>query len=138
MSGLEIPSLVFGILPILVEAVKSYSTVANSLHTFRHYSKEVRTIKIQFRCHQGIFMNECRLLLCLIEDEGGAKDMLDDGTDRRWTSKQLNDQLNEALKDNFDLCRRIVEASKEVVDGMSEELKKFDILVEKRSQVCAP
>ncbi|KAF2792303.1 hypothetical protein K505DRAFT_55457 [Melanomma pulvis-pyrius CBS 109.77] len=130
MSGFEIVGVVFGVLPILIEAIKAYSDVASSFHTFRHYSKEVRTVQIQFKCHHGIFINECRLLLSLIEDERGAKDMLDDGSDHRWTSKQMNDKLNEVLKDNFDLCRSIIEASKEIVDGIREDLKTFDVLVE--------
>lgn len=138
MSGFEIVGVVFGVLPILIEAVKVYSDVASSFHTFRHYSKEVRTVQIQFKCHHGIFINECRLLLSLIEDERGAKDMLDDGADQRWTSKQMNDKLNEVLKDNFDLCRSIIEASKEIVDGIREDLKTFDVLVEGKDKVCAP
>ncbi|KAF2708357.1 hypothetical protein K504DRAFT_382260 [Pleomassaria siparia CBS 279.74] len=134
MSGLEIAGAVFGILSILVEVVKSYSKVAGALHTFRHYSKEVKSVRIQFRCHEGIFLNECRLLLRLVEDERGVKDMLDDDTDDRWSSKELNDKLNEVLKDSFGLCRDIIEASREIADKMREELKQFDILVEGKEQ----
>jgi hypothetical protein len=137
MSGLEIAGVVFGVLPILIQAVKAYSGVASSFRTFRHYSKEVRTVQVQFRCHHGIFLNECHLLLRLIEDERGAKNMLEDGTDQRWTNKQLNDKLNEILKDNFNLCRSIIEATRDSVEEMREELKKFDVvLVAEQSQVC--
>ena len=64
--------------------------------------------------------------------------MLEDGEDYRWKSKQANDKLNEILKDNFDLCRSIIEASREVVDELKVELQKFNILVEGKDKVGAP
>lgn len=137
MSGFEVVSVVFGVLPVLIEAVKAYSSVSESLHTFRHYSKEIKAIRVQFKVHHGIFLNEGRLLLRLVGDERAAKDMLDDAADTRWKSKELNDRFNTALKDNFELCRSIIEASKDIADGLIEELRKFDILVERKAQVRA-
>ncbi|KAF1851953.1 uncharacterized protein K460DRAFT_373841 [Cucurbitaria berberidis CBS 394.84] len=132
MSGLEVAGLVFGVLPILIEAVKVYSTVSDGLHTFRHWSREVKSISLQLKVHNGIFLNECRLLLRLVEDEKGAEDMLEDKADRRWTSKELNDRLNSVLSDNFELCRIIIEETKNVVCDMTEEMKKFGTLQEQK------
>ncbi|KAF2740999.1 hypothetical protein EJ04DRAFT_423887 [Polyplosphaeria fusca] len=134
MSGLEIAGLVFGVLPVLLEARRSYFEVSGYLHSFRHYSKEVRSIQVQFRVYHGIWLNECRLLLRLAIDEKGVEDMLDDELDKRWQSKVLNDKLNVVLKDSLDLCRNIIEASKEGVDEIKEELKKFNVLIEQRQQ----
>ncbi|KAF2865320.1 hypothetical protein BDV95DRAFT_632374 [Massariosphaeria phaeospora] len=134
MSGLEVPSLVFGVLPLVIEAVKAYSTVSASFHTFRHYSKEVKTIHRQLKVHHGIFLNECRLLLRLVEDEKGVEEMLDDTNDQRWTSKKLNDKLNGFLKESFELCLSIIEASKETVDEMDEEMSKFDVLTAQKDK----
>ncbi|PVI03074.1 hypothetical protein DM02DRAFT_717011 [Periconia macrospinosa] len=134
MSGIEVAGLVFGVLPILMKAVKSYSAVSQTFHDFRHYSKEVKLIHIQFRVHHGIFMNECKLFLCLIEDENGAKIMLEDNEDRRWISKDLNDRFNEVLKENIELFRSIIEAAKEVIDSIEEDLERFDVIVEQKSQ----
>jgi hypothetical protein len=135
MSGFEVVGVILGVLPILIETVKAYSSVYSSLRTFRHYSKEVKTIQIQFSVHHGIFINECRLLLCMIEDEHGAKEMLDDTTDPRWNSKELNDRLSGILKDNLQLCRSIIEASKDRVEDLRAELEKFDVLTEQMSKV---
>jgi hypothetical protein len=137
MSGVEVAGLVCGVLPIFIETLKAYSFVSRSLHTFRHYSKAVKSVRVQFYVHQGIFFNECRLLLRLVEDEQGTKDMLDDENDSRWCSKEFNDKMNSILKDNFELCKRILEATKEIADEMKEELRKFDILVERKDNVCA-
>ncbi|KAF2131118.1 hypothetical protein P153DRAFT_355895 [Dothidotthia symphoricarpi CBS 119687] len=132
MSGLEVAGLVFGVLPILVEAVKAYSTALDSFHTFRHYSEEVKLIARRMRVCNGVFLNECRLLLRLVEDEKGAENMLEDEADQRWTSKELNDRLNVVLKDSFQLCCDIVEETKDTVGGMKEEMKKFDVLFERK------
>lgn len=78
MSGIGIGGSVFGILPILVEVVKSYCTVKEALNTFRRYSKEVRSVSLQLKVQTGIFLNHCRLLLCLVEDDQIAEDMLRD------------------------------------------------------------
>ncbi|CAI6332941.1 unnamed protein product [Periconia digitata] len=134
MSGVEAAGLVFGVLPILVKVVQSYSTVSRTFHDFRHYSKEVRSIQVQFKVVRGIFMNECQLLLCLVEDEEGAKSMLEDHGDRRWTSKDLNDRFNDLLKTNLELFRSIIEASKESIDTVTEELQRFDVLVDMRNK----
>lgn len=136
MSGIEIAGLAFGVLPILVELVKSYSTVADGLHTFRHYSREVKAISLQLNVQNGIFLNHCRLLLRLVEDDKAAEDMLEDKSDRRWTSKELNDKLSTVLKESFDLCRDIVEGTKDVVDEMRVELEKFNDLRAQKRKVC--
>jgi hypothetical protein len=137
MSGIEVAGLVFGILPILVEVVKSYSTVADGLHTLRHYSREVKSISLQVNVQNGIFLNHCRLLLRLVEDEKAAEDMLEDGSDRRWTSKELNDKLNDVLRDSFELCCNIIEETKDVIDEIKEEMEKFDELKARKNMVCA-
>ena len=137
MSGLEVAGLVFGVLPILIETVKAYSTVADGLHTFRHYSREVKSISLQLRVHNGIFLNHCRLLLRLVEDEKVAEDMLEDQSDLRWTSKELNDRLNAVLKDSFELCHSIIEGTKDVIDEMKVEMGSFDVLKGSKRRVCA-
>jgi hypothetical protein len=136
MSGIEVAGLAFGILPILIEVVKSYSTVADGLHTFRHYSKEVRAISLQLNVQNSIFLNHCRLLLRLVEDDKAAEDMLENRDDRRWTSAELNDKLNIVLRESFDLCRDIVEGTKEIIDEIKHELVRFDDLKAQKTTVC--
>jgi hypothetical protein len=137
MSGIEIVGLVFGVLPVLIEVVKSYSTVADGLHSLRHYSKEVKSISLQTGVQNGIFLNHCRLLLRLVEDEKVVEGMLEDRSDRRWTSKELNDRLNAVLKDSFELCHSIIEQTKDSIEEMKEEMGKFDVLKDRKQQVCA-
>jgi hypothetical protein len=138
MSGLEIAGVALGVLPILVEVVKSYSTVSKKLRTLRHCSREVKSIWERLKVHKGIFMNEVRLLLQLIEDEADVERMLEDTGDPRWTSQQLNEKLSAVLKTSFEICCGIVEDTKGIVDSMQNELKKFDVLLDQKSKVSVP
>jgi hypothetical protein len=135
MSGIEVAGLVFGVLPILFEAVRAYSAVSHGLHTFRHWSREVKSVALKLKVHNGIFLNECRLLLRLVEEEQVTEDMLEDRADWRWKSKELNEKLNAVLKDSLELCCSIIEETKDTVASMEEEMKKFNVLQEQKQKV---
>jgi hypothetical protein len=87
----------------------------------------------------GIFLNECRLLLRLVEDEQVMEDMLamEERARGRWTSKELNEKTNAVLKDNLELCCSIIEETKDTVETMEEEMKKFNVLQEHKQTVRA-
>lgn len=135
MSGIEIAGLALGVLPILIEVVKCYSTVSKKVHTLRYYSTEIESISKQLKVHKGIFLNEVRLLLRSIEDEEEVESMLADASDQRWTSKRLNDKLSAVLQGSFEICRSIVEETKDIIEAMKEEMSQFDVLLEQRSKV---
>lgn len=135
MSGIEVAGLAFGILPILIEVVKSYSSVSKKIHTLRHCSKEVKSISEQLIVHKGIFLNEVRLLLRSIADEEEVESMLEDKADQRWTSRLLNDKLRTVLRDSFEICCSIVEETKGTIQLMREKMAQFDVLLVERSKV---
>jgi hypothetical protein len=136
MTGFEVVGVVFGVLPVLIEVVKSYAKVTDKIRTFRHYSGEVKSIQAQLRVHKQNFHNECRLILRLVvEDDQKVKDMLDNASDGRWQSKELNDQLNHCLRENFELCNSIIEGSKVILEDLEVDLKKFDFFDEQKSKV---
>ncbi|KAJ4989336.1 hypothetical protein SVAN01_05241 [Stagonosporopsis vannaccii] len=134
MSGVEAAGLAFGLLPILVEVVKSYSTIAKKVHTLRHFSREVKSISEQLKVHKGIFLNEVRLLLRSVQAEEEVESMLDDAADQRWISKQLDDNLRTVLRESFEVCLGIIEETKEIIETMGEEMAKFDNLLAQRSK----
>jgi hypothetical protein len=135
MSGLEIAGLAFGILPILIEVIKSYSTLSKKARTLRHYSKEVRSISEQLKIHNGIFLNEVRLLLRSIEDEKEVENMLNEANDRRWKGRKLNDKIAVVLGESFDLCRSIIESTKDIIDAMGDDMAKFDEIIKQKTKV---
>jgi hypothetical protein len=86
--------------------------------------------------HNGIFLNNCRLLLRLVEDDKVTEDMLEDTDDRRWSSKELNERLETVLNDSFETCRSIIEETKDVIGEMRKELENFDVLRTSKKKVC--
>lgn len=138
MSGVEVAGLVFGVLPIAFEALRAYSSVSDGLHTFRHWSREVDRISMKLGVYNGIFLNECRLLLRLVEDDKTADDMLRDETNHRWSNRALNLRLKSLLQDNIDICCSIMEDTRDTVADMIEEMQKFSILHEQKQKVRAP
>ncbi|KAF2629517.1 hypothetical protein BU25DRAFT_456615 [Macroventuria anomochaeta] len=134
MSGIEIAGIAFGVLPILIEVVKSYSNVCKQVHTLRHYSKEVKSISEQLKVHNGIFLNEVRLLLRSIEAEEEVESMLEDAVDQRWISKHLNDKLRTVLRDSFDVCHGIIEETRDTIETMREEIGNFDVLLNQKTK----
>lgn len=135
MSGIEIAGLAFGILPLLVEIVKSYSTIMRKARTFRHYGKAVKSLSAQLETQNGIFLNEVRLLLLSVEEEKAIESMLGNENDRRWSSKELGDRLNLVLRENFDVCRGTIEMIKDLIDELGEDLKRFDVFLERKPKV---
>jgi hypothetical protein len=137
MSGLEVAGVCLGVLPVLLEAVKAYSSLSRSLRIFRHYSSELKLIERQFLVRRGMFQNECCLFLRLLGDDRAAKDMVDNESDDRWFDEGLDAKLGAALQDNIILCRIAIEASKDAIDDLQEELHKFDVFVENKIEVRA-
>jgi hypothetical protein len=138
MSGLEIAGLAFGVLPILIEVIKSYSEISKTFNTLRGYSREMKSISEQLKIHNGIFLNEVRLLLRSIEDEKEVESMLNEADDRRWKARDLNDKIAAVLGESFDLCRSIIESTKDIIDAMGDDMARFDEILEQKTKVSEP
>lgn len=138
MSGIEVAGLAFGVLPILVEAVKSYKDVSKKIHTLRHHSKAVKSVSEQLKVHSGIFLNEIRLLLRCVETEEEVEAMLNDAADQRWISTHLNEKLRKVLQDSFEICHGIIEAIQDAMAMVKKEMSKFDKLLSQKSKVGGP
>jgi hypothetical protein len=136
MSGIEIAGLAIGVLPLLVELVKSYSAILRRAHTFRHYAKAIKSLSTQLDTQNGLFMNEIRLLLMCVEDETVVESMLADASNLRWTSEhELGRSLHLFLGNNLTICHNIIEEISEMIMYLRDELKQFDVFREHKSTV---
>lgn len=135
MSGIEIAGLAVGVLPILVELVKSYSTILRKARTLRHHGKVIRSLATQLDTQNGIFLNEVRLLLRSVEEENVIETMLENANDYRWTSSELSSRLRWALRENFSVCRNIVEEIGDSIEELREDLALFDVFWEGKPKV---
>jgi hypothetical protein len=138
MSGIEIAGLVFGISPLLIETIKSYRTLSDRFHTFRHYSREVKKINLQLRVCQRIFLNECSLLLQGVVDEEKAQAMLEDSGHSLWTSGIFNDQFQNLLSESYVTCKDVIKGIREILKEIGENMESFDAFESQREKVGPP
>lgn len=123
MSGLEIPGLVFGVVPIIFEALKSYSFIKGKLHTCRHYSDEVEEVAARLASSRTNFNNEVQLLRRCLKG--------------KQQIGEIDDDVNGALQESYGSCIKTIDRTQKVLDKMKTEMMKFDELLMKKSQVSA-
>ena len=135
MSGLEIPGLVFGVLPVFVQVLQSYRNIHDTLHTFRHYSREVKRIDVQFRIQQQNFQNECSLLQYIASEEEGFQTTRGSKDCASRINGILEEHLNKRVNDSQQTCEEIVNDIKGELDEMEEDLKSFSVLKNTKKKV---
>jgi hypothetical protein len=137
MSGLEIAGLAFGVLPVILEAVKSYAIIRDKVRLFRRCNCEIEDTFVEFKAIRVIFLNEVRLLLRSIQDKQQAKLDLEDCDDRRWASREFENQLSTVLEDNYDACGEVMQQTKRTLGEIATELENFDPLLSQKSPVSS-
>jgi len=137
MSGVEVAGLVLGILPILVEALKAYSSAAEKIHTFRHVSREIGRIQRRFQTQKQLFKNECFHLLSLVVDEDDAAwEMLANKSHALWQDPGLDGKMRKRLcGDNFRTCQDLLSDINEALKDIGDAIKCFDILAASKPDV---
>lgn len=127
MSGIEVAGLIFGVLPVIIQIIKSYETTCERLHTFRVHARAIQRIQVRFRVQQSSFRNECRHLLRLvIHDDEELQATLEDRTHSRWRDGQLNEQFQICLGDEYDSCETILKEIQQLLKEIGEDLSRFD------------
>lgn len=125
---MELAGLVVGIVPLIREVIKSYTTVRSFIKTYRRYSDEIRRLFCQFDVQKTNFENECDLLLQGIEGQDDPEN--DSGEDA-----MLDSRLRERLSRNYESAVNTIEYIKSALEDIHGELQCFDILRSKRLEV---
>jgi hypothetical protein len=120
-------SLGLGILPLLVGAIKSYSSLREKLDVFRHYSRELRRMRQRLDLERRLFLNETRLLvLTAVEDHSLLTQMLDDPENPEWYSKTTESAFREVLVDSYDEYVDAINSICETIQEIQTELDCFN------------
>jgi hypothetical protein len=116
MSGIEIAGLVFGIVPIVVEILKSYRTTKERLHTFRKYGQVIHDVQLRYRVAATSFTNECQLLLrTVIEDKHELAGMIDDPQHAAWLDPTLETRFRTFLERDCTLFEEVIVLIRDVL-----------------------
>lgn len=127
---MEVAGLAFGVLPVLVNVLQSYATVHETLHTFRHYSSEVKRVKTQLNIQKTAFEN------CYSQLQ-----ILTAGADRVYLAtnfrreRYIEEHLNRRIDDTNIAIRGVIENTQDELSGMQKDLDAFSILKREKQQV---
>lgn len=134
----EVVGLVFGVLPIVIEAVKDYRAVCKAFRDFRHYSREVKRIHKGFRVCERMFSNEYRLLLELVvDDDDVTHSMLEDFEHDSWKDMKLIDRLKKHLGESYETSKDLVDDIRETLKEVDKGLKSFNVLTSRQQKVTS-
>ncbi|KAF1912799.1 hypothetical protein BDU57DRAFT_589639 [Ampelomyces quisqualis] len=129
MSGIEIAGLVFGVIPLVVEILKHYSTTKSRLTTFARHAEVENEIQLGFHVAAANFNNSCRLLLqAVVTYPAEVSDMMEHPTDKRW-QEQGNDiekRLRSLMEGDYDLCQNIITRIRDILRETHENLAKLE------------
>jgi len=128
MTGLEIPGLVFGVVPVVVEILSSYGTARRRLSTFSRYTEVAHDIQLKFDAAAANFNNECRLLLqAAIARPSDISEMMDDPTHKSWQEqgKEMEQRLRDLMQQDYELCKDIVTQLRKILCDTANSLSKL-------------
>lgn len=132
MSGIEVAGLVFGVVPIFFEILKSYGWAGKKLDTFKRHHDVVREIQLDFRLEERTFRTECHLLLAsVVDDKEELLSVLqhpDDGPWDRDDVKRVNEGLQRLMGDDFAICEEIVVKIRDLLRNTTADLARLDSL----------
>lgn len=116
MSGIEITGLVFGVIPIVVEILKSYRTTRDRLHAFRKHTQVINEVRLRYRVAATNFSNECQLLLkAVVDDSRVLSEMVQDPKHDAWQDPQLESRFRAFLERDYSLFEDIIVLIRDVL-----------------------
>lgn len=111
MSGIEVAGLVFGVVPVAVEILKSYNTARRKLTTFSRHAEVAYDIQLKFRVAAASFNNDCRMLLqATMADPSEISEMMEDPMHKNWQEqgKDIERRLRSLMQQDYELFEEIV------------------------------
>jgi hypothetical protein len=129
MSGIEIAGLVFGVVPVVVEILKSYSTAKRRFATFSRHTEVAYDIQLKFQVAAANFNNECRLLLqATVAHPSEVSEMMEDPAHKRWQEqgREIELRLRNLMQQDYELCENIVTRLRDILRETRNSLFKLE------------
>ncbi|ORY05558.1 hypothetical protein BCR34DRAFT_490794 [Clohesyomyces aquaticus] len=111
MSGAELAfaGLAIGIIPIVVEILKSYSVTKSRLKTFARYHHVIADVQLRYQVASANFSNNSQLLLqAAVESSKEVSEMVKDPQHAGWQEPDIEERFRNFLERDHQLCEGIV------------------------------
>jgi hypothetical protein len=129
MSGAELALAVVGVVPLLVAACEGFILLRREIRTAKKCLKHLGDLYLDLESQRVRFLNECTLLLQdLGEDALLSSVMVHNPAHQNWNSDVLETQIQHRLGASYDLCESILQRIKELVAGVLNQLRNFEIV----------
>ncbi|KAL1613242.1 hypothetical protein SLS60_001474 [Paraconiothyrium brasiliense] len=127
MSGIEVAGLIFGIVPVVVEILKSYNSAKERLKSFTNHVQVVRDVQLRYRVAATNFANDCQLLLkAVIESAHELSQMIDNPNHSGWQDPSLEGRLRKYLGRDCQIFEEVVIRIRDVLRDTAAQLSKVD------------
>lgn len=124
MSGIEVAGLVVGVIPIVIEILKSYRMTRDRLKAFRNRTQIANEVQLRYRIAATNFSNDCQLLLKgVVDDARELAEMVDNPQHYAWRDSQLEEQFRAFLEPNYTLFENIITLMRDVLRDTQKALK---------------
>ncbi|EAT77221.1 hypothetical protein HBI56_179850 [Parastagonospora nodorum] len=128
MSGIEVASLVLGIVPVVVEVLKSYRSARDRFNTFRHYSDVVDGVRLSYATAAASFKNDCQLLLqCVLQDAREISQMVEDPRHGAWHTPELEGRFRNYLGADYEIFELMITEIKRILRETGEGLRDLPV-----------
>lgn len=128
MSGIEAAGLAIGLVPIVIEILKSYRATRDRLKTFARYTQVVYDVQLRFRVAATNFSNDCQLLLkAVVEDARELSEMVEDPEHDGWQDASLEERFRKFLERDYELCEEVIVRIRDVLRKTQAKLSKLNV-----------
>ncbi|KAF2428946.1 hypothetical protein EJ08DRAFT_635987 [Tothia fuscella] len=118
---------VVGLLPVIVEIIKSIRTVRSGFRTAKKCVKELDAVELDLDVQHVRFHQSCAFLIQRCgEDSRTADDMIGNPNHDRWNDHYWEDRLIAALGQRYGLYLRFIEAIRDKEKELVADLSCFD------------
>lgn len=127
MSGVEIAGLAIGVIPIVIEILRSYRTAKERIDSFRKHGEVVFDIQLRYRVAATSFSNDCRLLLkAVVHNAWELPAMLEDPRHDAWRDPNLESKFRAFLEQDYQLFEDIVLLIRNVLRDTQTALQDYE------------
>ncbi|GAB1314685.1 hypothetical protein MFIFM68171_04895 [Madurella fahalii] len=122
MSGFEVAGVVLGSLPIIVSALQLYSQGVKTLHNWRFYQRELKSLIRQLDTERVKLENVLDKLLIGIADQGQIEEMIRDPFGHLWREPHIHKRVRQRLWRSIEVFEATVRDMQEAVDDIRTKL----------------
>ncbi|KAK7927467.1 hypothetical protein PG985_004465 [Apiospora marii] len=114
--------LALAILPLCIGAIKGIAVARKKLKVLKHHDSEIKRLQKKFRAQSAVFLDEMQLLLQDVVGRDEAQALIDDTTDARWDSDELQAELKEYMGRKYEDFQETVAEIRDCTTALNEKL----------------